>query len=665
MNSVEFKKIDTPEKILKWSSKVAIENIEQRRNLHTFLFNDKEAKERFLAMCYYDPRLFFNLCLWTFNAQAPYGRRHIPFILWDHQEPAVLRIKKAIETQKDLLFDKSRKQGATYIILGSFLLYWLVSPGSMFLLGSRKEDLVDNGSEIIEGSVVGSEEALFYKLLYMISALPLYLQPKIYKKHLFLQNLETESAFRGDTTNIGFGKGFRTLANLVDEAAQIDPKMAGWIIENIADTAPCSIFNSTTGPWGQSHPYSKLLKSSPGSVVVLDWSNNPEQNVGLYRSPKEGFIEIKDLDYYKKLYPGRFEGIEPGTLIPIKEVEKTYPFIADGGVSNWGCWRSVWVDADEKRPGRTKRGMAQNLYRIETGATDAFFDYELIMRLRERIKNPDYCSDVSYSRNSKNDLEDIKFDFGGKDSPLYLWESLENGRPNQRHNYTVGCDISRGTGASNSVAAIYDVNTNKVVGLYVNPYIKISDFAEKAVAICHWVGGASPALLNWEINNSPEFLDRVRELGYYNLYVRRDTSLRKTKLDKKYGWHSTGGIDGTKRSVLNELSAALSEGLLPKPRFTPCRIYDGQLIDELENYVNYEGKIDVGPVSLQTETSGAKAAHGDRVIAVSLALLAAKSQTKADKSVIRSIPDGSFAARMIEVERRVAEEKAKGKVWYY
>jgi len=89
----------------------------------------------------------------------------------------VLRIKEAIKKKLDLLFEKSRKQGATYIILGVFLLYWLVSPGSMFLLGSRVETLVDDGSEIVESSVVGSEVTLFYKLLYMVNTLPLYLQP--------------------------------------------------------------------------------------------------------------------------------------------------------------------------------------------------------------------------------------------------------------------------------------------------------------------------------------------------------------------------------------------------------------------------------------------------------------------------------------------------------
>ena len=671
MNAKEYSKIsETPYSLLTWAGRNPIENIRKRKELHSFLFSDEGAKTDFLAKCFVDPRIFFNLCLWTFNAQAEHGYKHIPFILWKNQEIAVLRIKKAIEELIDLLFDKSRKQGATYIILGVFLLYWLLSQGSMFLLGSRKEDLVDNGCEIIEGSVVGSEESLFYKLLYMINTLPLYLQPKMFKKSLFLQNLEMDSAFRGDTTNIGFGKGFRTTANLVDEAAQIDPKMAKWIIENIADTAPCSIFNSTTGPWASSHPYSKLMKSNPGNIIVLDWTDNPLQGAGLYRSDDVGYIKIRDVDYYRRKYPGVFDNVKSLMSIEVSQIkwkDKKYDFICDAGVSNYGCWRSPWFDSEEKRPSRTKRGIAQNILRIETGSSDAFFEYDLIIKLRERVKEPDYIGDISYILNQDDppSIMNVRFNRGGKDSSLKWWGSFYNGRPNQRHNYTVGCDISRGTGSSNSVVAVYDRNTNEICGLYVNPYIKISDFAEKVVAICNWVGGEMLPLLNWETNNAPEFLDRVKELNYYNLYVGRDDTYKKIKVEKKYGWHSSGGLEGSKRKILNELSVALNEGLRRVPRFLSCRVYDEQLVNELESYINYEGKIDVGPVALQTETSGAKAAHGDRVIGVSVALLGGKEQPKANPFEARYIPDGTFAARMAEVEARIAKEKAEQKIWLF
>jgi hypothetical protein len=306
MKAIEFKKISkTPKSILKAIPKELRANLDFREDLHTYLCKDDKAKATFLALCFLDPRIFFNACLWTFNSQLKH--KHIPFILWPHQDPAVIKIKNALEGETDLFFKKSRKQGATYMILGVYLLYFLVVSDEKFLLGSRKEALVDDGCEISNGQVLGSEETLFFKLLYMINTLPLYLQPRIYKKHLFTQNLDNGAAFRGDTTNIGFGKGFRGRGDLVDEAAQIEPSPTQWIIENLADTCPTSIFNSTNGPWGEAHPYSKLMKEHPDKVIHLSFYDNPTQNYGFYDTPEEGKVTLYDILWYKKHYPEIFK----------------------------------------------------------------------------------------------------------------------------------------------------------------------------------------------------------------------------------------------------------------------------------------------------------------------------------------------------------------------
>jgi len=206
------------------------------------------------------------------------------------------------------------------------------------------------------------------------------------------------------------------------------------------------------------------MKANPGNVIVLDWMDNPLQGAGLYKSDNVGYIKIKDIEYYRRKYPGVFDNIKPMDSIKVNSIkfrDKKYNFICDGGVSNWDCWRSPWFDSEEKRPGRTKRGIAQNILRIDTGSSDAFFDYDLIVKLRERVRPPDYMGDISYDLNPDNSSEitNTRFIPGGGDSPLRWWGPLYNGRPNQRHNFAIGNDISRGTGASNSVSAIYDKNT--------------------------------------------------------------------------------------------------------------------------------------------------------------------------------------------------------------
>lgn len=277
------------------------ENIKFRIDLHSYLCGDKSATANYLANCYLNPCIFFNTSLWTFNSQL--GNKDLPFNLWPHQVKAVTSISNALRNGSDLFARKSRKQGATYIILGTFLLYFLINDDEKFLLGSRKENLVDDGSEIKDGRLLGSEETLFFKLLYMLNTLPEYLKPKVFKKNLFLQSLSNGAAFKGDSTSIGFGKGFRGRATLVDEAAQIEPTPCQWIIENLADTCPTSIFNSTTGPWGAAHAYSKLMIEHPDKVIELSFYDNPLQGVGLYDSPKENEIVLYDTEWYKENYP--------------------------------------------------------------------------------------------------------------------------------------------------------------------------------------------------------------------------------------------------------------------------------------------------------------------------------------------------------------------------
>jgi len=664
MNAEHYSKISkSPDRFLKAVPNDISDNIVFRKDLHGYLCTDEKAVANYLALSFLDPVIFFNSSLWTFNSQLRH--KHLPFVLWPHQEGAVRGIKEAIETGKDIFFKKSRKQGATYINLGVLLLYFLVNPDERFLLGSRKENLVDDGSEIKDNSVIGSEETLFYKLLYMLNTMPKYLQPPIYKKNLFMQNLANSAAFKGEATNLGFGKAFRARVSIVDEAAQIEPKEASYIIENLADTAPTNIFNSTTGPWGASHPYAKLMAEHPDKVIELSFYDNPEQGAGRYTSPEDGKIVIKDIDYYRKKYTNMFTEIEQDKVYSLDELPKCFPFIADGNISNFGCDRTAWLDEFERDKAVTPRGKSQNLLMIESGSTDMFFQFGLLEKLRDKTRRPYYSGDIGYTLDKDGYIYDTWFESGGENSILSWWGVLTTAaRPFQGHNYVVGCDISKGTGTTNSVAAVLNVNTNEIEGLLVTPYLPVTDFAEKVVALCEWVGGNNPPLLIWEENAMPDFLKRIDELGYYNLFVKEDLIGKKKKSGNRYGWRSTTGPNGTKVEVMNYLDGALHEGLKESPRFTPLRIYDEQTINEMESYVWFEGKIDIGPAAAQTETSGAKASHGDRVIAVAIANYGRRQQQPGDGKNSRFYPENSWMSRKAAKEAKDERQRQSEKQWW-
>ena len=663
MNAEQYNLISkTPETFLAAVPNNAQENVAFRKDLHGYLCTDKKAAANYLALSFLDPVIFFNSSLWTFNSQLK--QKHWLFILWPHQEIGVRSVKQAIEDGQDRFFKKSRKQGATYINLGVLLLYFIVSPDERFLLGSRKENLVDDGSEIKNGSVIGSEETLFYKLLYMFTTMPKYLQPPIYKKNLFMQSLANGSAFKGEATNLGFGKAFRARAALVDEAAQIDPKEAGYIIENLADTAPTNIFNSTTGPWGGAHPYSKIMNEHPDKVIELSFFDNPEQGAGRYTSPEEGKVLIRDIEYYQETYPGRFDNITADTIYSISDLPSCFSFIADGNISNFGCDRTAWLDQFEKDKAITPRGKSQNLLMIDSGSTDMFFQFGLLEKLRDKTRKPYYQGDIGYTLDKDGYVYDTWFENGGQNSILSWWGVLKNSRPFQGHNYVVGCDISKGTGTTNSVAAVLNVNTNEIEGLLVTPYLSMTDFAEKSVALCEWIGGNTPPLLIWEENGAPDFLKRLDELGYYNMFVKEDRSGKKNKSGNKYGWRSTSGPNGTKLEVMNGLDSALHEGLREKSRFSPLKLYDEQSINEMESYVWFEGKIDIGPAAMQTETSGAKAAHGDRVIAIAIANHGKRQQQPGNGREAHFYAENSWQARKDAKEAKEEKQRENGKKWW-
>jgi len=115
---------------------------------------------------------------------------------------------------------------------------------------------------------------------------------------------------------------------------------------------------------------------------------------------------------------------------------------------------------------------------------------------------------------------------------------------------------------------------------------------------------------------------------------------------------------------MNGLDSALHEGLREKTRFSPLRLYDEQSINEMEGYVWFEGKIDIGPAAAQTETSGAKAAHGDRVIAIAIANYGRRQQQPGTGSASRFYADSSWMARKEAKEMKEEQQRGNGKRWW-
>jgi len=146
----------------------------------------------------------------------------LPFICYPYQEETILQVQEAIDKKTDLLIEKSRDAGASWIILYVFTHKWLFEKGSDFRVGSRKEEYVDKLNDI---------DTLLEKIRFNIKRLPTWMLPKNfnYDDHLGymrILNPENGNAILGESANPSFGSGGRRKAILLDEFSKWDNTIA-------------------------------------------------------------------------------------------------------------------------------------------------------------------------------------------------------------------------------------------------------------------------------------------------------------------------------------------------------------------------------------------------------------------------------------------------------
>lgn len=209
----------------------------------------KQAKIlKLFRQCQDDPILFFNTFLFTFDPKHhPF---HLPFNTFPFQDDLILRQVRAIVQGYDIFIDKTREMGVTYTTLGVLLWFWECQEASNFLVGSRKQDIVDNVGNVGSGEVTNKEESLFGKLDYMTERIPSIILPQGFdpSKHrtfMSLRNPENGNVISGESSNANFSRGARYKAIMLDEFAFWLNDAAAW--GSTGDTTNCRIVVTTPG----------------------------------------------------------------------------------------------------------------------------------------------------------------------------------------------------------------------------------------------------------------------------------------------------------------------------------------------------------------------------------------------------------------------------------
>lgn len=561
--------------------------------------------------CSKDPLFWLNGFGWTYDPRRNPSPK-LPFILYPFQEEAILELIIAIG-EYDLLIEKSRDMGASWLCISAITWYWLFRPFQSFLFVSRVEEYVDSA---------GNPKAMFWKLDYLLNNMPPWLRPYGYndkecRRKLHIENPDNGSVIDGESTTGNVARGDRRTAILLDEfAAVIDGHR---VLSSTRDATNCRLFPST--PAGTNNAFYSIRQSGI-KTLRLHWPKHPIKSRGLYTTSVTGDLEI----LHAAGYPANYNPILDG---------KT---------------RSPWYDNECSRAASSQE-IAQELDIDYLGSGYQFFNAALVQdAIRKYARPPVVVGDLDYD-DSTAEPTIFREDENGR---LRLWCLLDkDNKPPKDRKLVIGCDISAGTGASNSVGVIWDATTCEKVAEYVNAHIRPEQFAKQMVAIARWFG--KPMMI-WESGGpGRQFGSRVLELHYGNVYLRKRDEALSGKVSDVPGVAQT---KETKLAIMGDYRSAVERGdAVNRSREA--------LEETLEYIFDPAGGVIHARAVNKVDPSGAKTNHGDRAMADALAWKGIKERAIQPRQQEPEIPIGCLAWRnKMREQIKLPANRELDKGWY-
>ena len=563
-----------------------------------------------------DYLFFTNTFCWAENPRSVVTR--LPFIVYDFQEGFFKdewnRILSKVDPG-DAVIEKTRDTGASVCVMTLIYVPWLLLPKeSPFRAGvvSRKEPLVD-----------GAAGSLFEKLDYLHDNLPNWVKPaNVTRVVLEFENNDTKSTINGESTNKNAFRGPRVDVLVGDEWASINDNDAVRADSATSETAYIRYFVSThKGPLTQFN----IKCKTAAFLYQWHWSLHQEKNKGLYTSKMDvnGDYVLRILDTsYSAVVTVLRRGVRGSKKVKFPQ---DYPFILDGKT------RSPWYDTAASRLADDKM-VAQELDMDASSSDQLFFSRTVIeKKIMLEGLSPLYQGAIKDSLIQENENGELSCWFNNINEAGKIDTDWLYGR-----RFIVSSDVSFGTGASNSVAVIYDAVRKEKVARWQSPNYDPKDFARISVMIAKMFNGA---FLIWDATGvvGKGFSDEIEALKYSNLYYRNDTDA---------GFYFN---DEARSTMLMSYRYSLGQDRIIN------RSIDG--LNECMEFIIEPGPRIVHRSSkLMNNPTGARTAHGDEVMADAMIAHVLESEpVYVDMNTKPIIHVNSLAARMIAYKKQQSE----------
>lgn len=396
----------------------------------------------------------------------------------------------------------------------------------------------------------------------------------------------------------------------------------------------CRLVVST--PKGASGAYYEMMHEPSNLVkLTLAWEDNPTKNRGLYK-----FVRGKPVAIDPK-----HNNIPKSYSPPNQETQDLFSRLRKKGFNLQTGVRSPWYDQECDRPRATPQAIAQELDRDYGGSSYRIFTHEVMAQIQKTSTKPLLRGELLTS-------DDQTLFEQRPDGQMGLWCQLDlDGKPPER-GYVIGCDIGAGLGGSytsNSVIQVIDGVTRNQVLEFASNTMQPAEFADLAISVAKWFHNA---YLAWEANGiGGAFGARVLEQRYANVFRKPIFNQKKKVVSNKLGWWTS---KDTKEQLFSDMIIAIKQDRLT--------VRSAQLIDEMNQYIRVAGKIEC-MASLTSKSDADKGeAHGDRVMALGIALQALKDRPiplKLDDPTSgrsKEPPLGTMARRLWEAAQKSKED---------
>lgn len=488
------------------------ENMEWRRKLLAKASRDRLFREKIRELFHRDILFAFNAMFFTYDPRKrPYHCQ--PFCTYDYQDEVLLDLVHAIHNGEDFLIEKSRDMGASWMIMLTFVWFWLnPSGGSDFLCGSRIEDYVDKK---------GDMRTLLEKARYTVYKLPGWLRPKGFRRNLHdnfmrLRNPETGASITGESNNPNFSTGGRYAGILFDEFAKWEGSdESAWTAAG--DASPCRLPVST--PFGAGGKYYVLATEGKTDKSTLHWTLHPEKSLGLYCVwPPSNQGDMRKEQLFSAVHP--HEGTPMDALEAQVIVEGWEPEVE---------LRSPWYDKESKR--RSPTEIAQELDIDYLGAGNPVFDGKAGISLKyyRRLKvNP-----VAYwNPNSKGRGKEKPRDTEGV---LVIYQKAKKGST-----YIVAVDVVEGKiDGDYCVIKVLNRETKDIDATYhaQTDEMEVAWIIEEVARMYSDEEGKEWPWVAIETNGPGlATFDKCFELGVSNLFMMPRYEVAKNQVTYRKGW---------------------------------------------------------------------------------------------------------------------------------